>query len=101
MREGGSEPQVMMDAGFTSSAHPCQKSLLRLPPDYRAMTGYRRIPYRDLSRNWRTWERDRYWERHGWGRPEREREHGVAPGFRDRERERHDLNRGRERERER
>lgn len=73
--------------------------LFRLPPDYRAMTGYRRIPYRDLSRNWRTWERDRYWERHGWGRPEREREHGVAPGFRDRERR--DYDRGRERERER
>lgn len=71
----------------------------RLPPNYRAMSGYRRIPYRDLSRNWRTWERDRYWERHGWGRAEREREHGVAPGFR--EKERHDYNRGRERERER
>ncbi len=83
--------------------------LFRLPPNYRAMSGYRRIPYRDLSRNWRTWERDKYWERHGWGRAEREREHGVAPGFRERERERgtapgrerHDYNRGRERERER
>jgi hypothetical protein len=75
--------------------------LFRLPPNYRTMSGYRRIPYRDLSRNWKTWQRDKYWERHGWGRREgeREREHGVAPGFRGRERERHDFNRGRERER--
>jgi hypothetical protein len=58
-----------------------------LPRDYRAMSGYRRIPYRDLSRNWRTWEREKYWERHGWGR--QEREHGAAPSFREREGERH------------
>jgi len=73
--------------------------LLNLPPDYRAMHGYRRIPHRELSRNWRTWERDRYWERNNWGRrdQERERHHGVAPQFRDRERERHDFDRHRER----
>ena len=71
--------------------------LFHLPRDYRAMSGYRHIPYRNLSRNWRTWEREKYWERHGWGRHDldREREHGVAPSFR--ERERHDFDRGRER----
>jgi hypothetical protein len=53
--------------------------LLNLPPDYRRVTiEHRRIPYGDLHRNWRSWERERYWERHGWGREERhdfDREH--------------------------
>ena len=50
---------------------------LHLPPDYRRVTiEHRRIPYGDLHRNWRPWERGRYWEKHGWGREERhEREH--------------------------
>ncbi len=66
--------------------------LISLPHDFRARSGYRRIPYRELSANWRTWQRDKYWEKHGWGRAERnrEREHGVAPSY----------NRGGERERE-
>jgi len=45
------------------------------------MSEYRRIPYRELNENWRTWQRDRYWDRVGWER-DREREHGVAPEFR-------------------
>ena len=29
---------------------------------------YRWIPHRELQRNWRSWEHDRHWERHGaWG----------------------------------
>jgi hypothetical protein len=40
---------------------------LHLPTDYRAV-GYQRIPYGDLNRNWRAWQRDRYWEHHAWGR---------------------------------
>lgn len=60
--------------------------LLHLPPDYRIITGgYRRIPYAEVHRNWRGWERDRYWEHHHWGRPEHERHYGVAPSFRERE----------------
>jgi hypothetical protein len=52
---------------------------LTLPRDYRRVTiEHRRIPYGDLHRNWRSWERGRYWERHGWGREEREhRERGY------------------------
>lgn len=76
--------------------------LITLPHDFRAMSGYRRIPYRELSANWRTWHREKYWEKHAWGRNEGnrqreqgvapsyrggEREHGVAPSFRDRERQ--------------
>ena len=62
--------------------------LLNLPPDYRVMTwGERHIPYAELHRNWRGWERDRYWEHHNWGRQENERHYGLAPSFRERERE--------------
>ncbi len=38
--------------------------LIELPPDFRRVYGgYERIPYGDFHRNWRRWERDRYWER--------------------------------------
>jgi hypothetical protein len=61
-------------------------ALLNLPPDYRVITrGYRHIPYRDLHRNWRAWQRGRYWEHHNWGRMEHQRYHGLAPSFRERE----------------
>jgi len=56
--------------------------LLRVPPDFRIITrGYRRIPYGELHRNWRAWERGRYWEHHNWGRLEHETHHGLAPSF--------------------
>jgi len=59
--------------------------LLSLPPNYRIIIrGGRRIPYGELHRNWRTWERGRYWEHHNWGRLEHERHQGVAPEFRER-----------------
>jgi len=60
--------------------------LLGLPPNYRIITrGGRRIHYGELHRNWRAWERDRYWEHHNWGRPEHERHYGLAPSWRERE----------------
>lgn len=61
--------------------------LLHVPPDFRTRE-YRRIPYGELNRNWRAWERGRYWEKHDWGRRdlERERHHGIAPSYRERER---------------
>ncbi len=53
---------------YIESAPPV---LLSLPHDYRIITREgRRIPYADLHRNWRAWERERYWEHHNWGRPE-------------------------------
>ncbi len=78
--------------------------LFHLPPDFRVISGYRRIPYAELHRNWRAWEREKYWDRVGWGRHglEREREHGLAPPFRgegERGRERHNFDTGRARER--
>ncbi len=59
--------------------------LVSLPPNYRIITReYRRVPYMELNRNWRAWERGRYWEHHNWGRPEHETRHGLAPSFRER-----------------
>jgi len=57
---------------------------LNLPADFRIVVkGERRIPLGELHRNWRAWQRDRYSEQHGWGRPEGERHFGVAPEFRE------------------
>jgi len=38
--------------------------LINLPHDYRHMPpGHQRIPYGHLKNNWKTWERDRHWDR--------------------------------------
>ncbi len=64
--------------------------LVSLPPDYRTIVrGERRIPYGELHRNWRVWQRDRYWAHHNWGRMEHERRQGLAPSYRERERGRY------------
>lgn len=56
-----------------------------LPPDYRRVTvEHRRIPYGDLHRNWRAWERGRYWEKHDWGRAERHGRENRERGYRER-----------------
>jgi hypothetical protein len=60
--------------------------LLSLPPNYRIIVrGERPIPYAAFHRNWRAWERERYWERHHWGRVEHLRHYGLSPSFRERE----------------
>lgn len=49
-----------------------------VPPDYyiNLSPGYRRIPYGDLHRHWRSWDRQRYWNRQDWYRNEfREHQH--------------------------
>jgi hypothetical protein len=39
--------------------------LLHLPPGYRHLPpGHERIPYGQLKKNWRNWEREKYWDRH-------------------------------------
>jgi len=59
---------------------------LSLPPNYRIIVrGERRIPYVEMHRNWRAWERERYWEHHNWGRSEHMRHYGLSPSFRERE----------------
>lgn len=63
--------------------------LIGLPPDYRRIPpGYRRVPYGEFRRNWRTWEKNRYWERdERWrgGRQEERREERREE-YRERER---------------
>jgi len=40
-----------------------------LPPYYRRVPpGYGRMPYSTVRANWRTWEREKYWDRHERGR---------------------------------
>ncbi|OGP61924.1 MAG: hypothetical protein A2170_00145 [Deltaproteobacteria bacterium RBG_13_53_10] len=60
-------------------------ALLRLPPNYRHVPpGHRRIPYADLKKHWRTWEKEKHWDK-----PDRrekrahtkvKREHGERKG---------------------
>ncbi len=49
--------------------------LYRLPMGYRNYPVYHRIPYYDLNRNWRTWERGRHWDRDDWWRKARDERH--------------------------
>lgn len=42
--------------------------VLHVPPDFRRLRpGYGRIPYDHLKKNWKRWEKERYWGRHGHG----------------------------------
>jgi len=64
--------------------------LVGLPPDFRHLPpGHQRIPHGHLKKHWRTWERERYWDR----RHERERHRE------DRREHREDRDRGRGRDR--
>ncbi len=48
--------------------------LLSLPPDYRTVPpGLQRIPYGQLKKNWRAWEKERRWEGKEYERGERQR----------------------------
>lgn len=54
--------------------------LLRLPPDYRRVPpGHQRIPHGELKKNWRTWERERHWDKHKSGH-ERKEQHDMEKG---------------------
>ncbi|HUL22269.1 MAG TPA: hypothetical protein VLZ10_12485 [Thermodesulfobacteriota bacterium] len=42
------------------------RAVINVPPGFRHVPpGYRHIPYGDVRKNWKTWERDKYWEKHG------------------------------------
>lgn len=50
--------------------------LIDLPPTYRGLPpGHERMPYGQVRRNWRTWERERRWDNDEGGR-----EHGRGGG---------------------
>jgi len=40
------------------------RPVLGVPPHFRAMPRYERMPYAEVRRNWRGWERERHWDRH-------------------------------------
>jgi len=42
------------------------RGLRALPRDYRhrLSPGYERIPHGEVQRNWRKWEKEKYWDRH-------------------------------------
>jgi hypothetical protein len=43
------------------------RGLRELPQDYRhrLSPAYDRVPHRDLQKNWRKWEKEKYWDRRG------------------------------------
>ena len=42
------------------------RPLNSLPPGYRSLPpGHQRIEHDDLKKNWRTWDRDKHWDKHG------------------------------------
>ena len=48
--------------------------IISLPPDYRHVPpGHRYIPYGHVKRQWRSWEREKYWDKHDWKYEEKER----------------------------
>lgn len=60
--------------------------LINLPPGFRHVPpGHRHIPYGHLKKNWKTWERDRYWDKHGgkeWHGEKWENHQGKSKGKR-------------------
>ncbi len=54
------------------------RALIELPPDYRHdYASHRHIPYGEYHKNWKKWERDRYWESdEGWRRGRYGEPHG-------------------------
>ncbi len=47
--------------------------LINLPQGYRHMPpGHERIPYGQVKKHWRTWEREKHWDRHERGRKHRD-----------------------------
>lgn len=67
--------------------------LRALPPDYRQRLspGHERIPHEKVRKNWKKWEKEKYWEKHRGGPGEHDRgRHG------DRDRERHGDRRDRD-----
>lgn len=71
--------------------------LIDLSPGFRqAPPGHQRIPYGQLKKNWRTWERDRYWDKHGAKERFKEEKREYKEEKRD-HREDRDRGRGRDR----
>ena len=77
--------------------HRIPRYVIDVPPDYysRLPRGYHRIPYGDFHSHWRSWDRDRHWNRYEWYKREhrehmRSRELHHERRYDDRRDERHD-----------
>lgn len=74
-------------------------AIINLPPDYRRRLWHERVPYGEVRKNWRSWEKGRYWnarvekERHGGPEHREGMERREGPG----QREGHGEGRGEER----
>jgi hypothetical protein len=56
-------------------------AIIGLPPGYRHVPpGHQRIPYGHLKKNWKTWERQRYWDAHEYRHEQWERHQEHGPG---------------------
>ena len=56
------------------------RAVIAVPPGFRQGSMHERVPYRDVRKNWRTWERDRYWEKRRHGGEHRGLEKGERRG---------------------
>ena len=45
--------------------------LKKLPPNYRQglSPGHQRIKHQEVKKNWKTWEKEKYWDKQGRGGP--------------------------------
>jgi hypothetical protein len=64
------------------------RALLNMPPTYRRVPpGHERMPFGTVQKNWRTWEKERRWDRHEGGNngPGRGKGKGRGRGKHDRD----------------
>lgn len=55
--------------------------LLKLPPGYRNIPpGHQRIPYGQLKKNWKNWEKEKYWDKHEYRQEKREQRKKEGKG---------------------
>jgi hypothetical protein len=64
------------------------RAVFGIQPGFRGISRYERLPYDQVNRNWRTWERDRRWSRRGDERREGRERRQHEGRERDYERER-------------
>ena len=48
------------------SPNKVPRAVINVPPNFRRVPpGYRHIPYGDVHKNWKSWEKQKYWDKHG------------------------------------
>lgn len=65
--------------------------VLHVPTDFRRTPpGHERIPYGQLKKHWKEWERDRHWDGPGHSKHAREERHGNGDHKKDHRKHKHD-----------